>query len=78
MALRVATLMYRRRAALSLPDLQLKHQGNRFRLSIDRDWLERNPLTVTALREEVREWDRIGIELKIPGLGHDDAEVEAA
>jgi len=38
------------------------------RLAFDAVWLEANPLTATALREEVAEWARIGHELKIPGL----------
>ena len=36
--------------------------------AVDSDWLARNPLTATALHEEVREWDKIGFELKVPGL----------
>jgi hypothetical protein len=43
-------------------------QGRRFRLALDPDWLAKFPLTVTALRDEVREWNKIGIELKIPRL----------
>ena len=78
MALRIAALIYRRRSHLMVPDVLLKHQPGRFRLAIDRDWLERNPLTVTALREEVREWEKIGVELKVPGLGQEDAEAAAA
>ena len=42
--------------------------NGRVRLAFDGTWLEANPLTATALREEVNEWARIGEELKIPGL----------
>ena len=36
--------------------------------AVDSGWLARNPLTATALHEEVREWDKIDFELKMPGL----------
>ena len=65
-ALRLAALFYRKRSTLALPEVHLKHQAGKFRLTIDRDWLDKNPLTATALREEVGEWEKIGIELKIP------------
>lgn len=67
-ALRLAALFYRSRTDLSLPSMQPRLQGKKLRLNLDPDWLARNPLTVTALLDEVREWDDIGFELKIPGL----------
>ncbi|HKA40683.1 MAG TPA: exopolyphosphatase, partial [Burkholderiales bacterium] len=67
-ALRVAALFYRSRADVALPALQLKAQGKKLRLTVDPDWLARNPLTVTALLDEVQEWDNIGFELRVPGL----------
>lgn len=78
LALRLAALVYRGRADVSLPGIQAKSQGSKFRLGLDAGWLARNPLTATALREEVREWEKIGFELKIPGLEEVDAAVEAA
>ena len=77
-ALRLAALIYRSRADVALPSLQAKRQGRRFRLAIGAEWLRRNPLTATALREEVREWDRIGFELRIPELEAAEAECEVA
>jgi hypothetical protein len=53
-------------------------QGPKVRLALDLEWLARNPLTVTALRDEVREWDKIGFELKIPGLDDLETGVELA
>lgn len=72
LALRLAVLFCRGRADIAVPPIQAKAQGRRFRLTLDLDWLLKNPLTVTTLREEVRDWDKIGFELKIPGL--DDLE----
>jgi exopolyphosphatase / guanosine-5'-triphosphate,3'-diphosphate pyrophosphatase len=68
LALRLAALFYRGRTDITLPPLQARVQGQKMRLALNLEWLARNPLTVTALRDEVREWDRIGFELKIPGL----------
>jgi len=68
LALRLAVLFYRARNDIVLPSFQAKYQGAKFRLGLDAEWLARNPLTVTALREEIREWEKIGFELKIPGL----------
>jgi len=68
LSLRLAALLYRSRADVALPPLQARLQGRKFRLALDPDWLARNPLTVTALHDEIREWDRIGFELKVPGL----------
>ena len=68
LALRLAALLCRARRDARLPSLDVKLQENRVRLAFDASWLEANPLTATALREEVAEWARIGQELKIPGL----------
>lgn len=78
LALRLAALLCRGRSEIVLPPFQAKVQGRGFRLTLDPDWLARNPLTVTALREEVREWDKIGLELKIPGLDNLESGAELA
>ena len=77
LALRLAALFCRGRTDISLPPLQAKAQGNKFRLGLEADWLARNPLTATALRDEVKEWQRVGFELKIPGLEEIEAAAEA-
>ncbi|MNC86112.1 guanosine pentaphosphate phosphohydrolase [compost metagenome] len=72
-ALRLAALLCRSRSDVALPSLQAKRQGRKFRLTLDPAWLARNPLTVTALHDEIREWDEIGFELKVPGLEEPEA-----
>lgn len=67
-SLRLAALLLRSRSDVALPPLAARRQGKKFRLAIDSAWLARNPLTVTALHDEIREWDRIGFEIKVPGL----------
>jgi exopolyphosphatase/guanosine-5'-triphosphate,3'-diphosphate pyrophosphatase len=77
-ALRLAALLLRSRADVALPPLQMKRQAKKLRLTLDPEWLARNPLTVTALVDEVREWDRIGFELKVPGLDELETGAELA
>lgn len=72
LALRLAALFCRGRADFTVPAIQLRAQAGKFRLTLDTAWLERNPLTATALHNEAREWERIGFELRIPGI--DDLE----
>jgi len=72
-SLRLAALLHRSRADASLPPLQARRQGKKLRLAVDAGWLARNPLTVTALHDEIREWDRVGFELKVPGLEEPEA-----
>ncbi len=67
-SLRLAALLCRSRADIALPSLQARRQGRKFRLALDTAWLARNPLTVTALHDEIREWDDVGYEVKVPGL----------
>lgn len=68
LALRLAVLFCRGRADIALPPLQVRAQGKKYRLQLTPGWLAKNPLTATALRDEIREWDRTGMELRIPGL----------
>jgi exopolyphosphatase/guanosine-5'-triphosphate,3'-diphosphate pyrophosphatase len=77
-ALRIAALLHRRRADMQLPPLQARRQGRKFRLALAPGWLARNPLTVTALHGEIREWERIGFELKIPELEEMDSGAKLA
>jgi exopolyphosphatase/guanosine-5'-triphosphate,3'-diphosphate pyrophosphatase len=68
LALRLAALFYRGRADVALPAIEVKANGTRFQLVLDNGWLGRNPLTATALREEIEEWEKIGFDLRVPGL----------
>jgi exopolyphosphatase/guanosine-5'-triphosphate,3'-diphosphate pyrophosphatase len=77
MALRLAALMYRSRTEVALPAIDGRVIGNTMRMGIDRDWLARNPLTVTALQEEVEEWAAAGFKLDIKSLREIEAGIEA-
>ena len=41
------------------------------------DWLRENPLTAAALREETREWRKLGVELEIKSLRASTTDAEA-
>ena len=79
-ALRVAVLLCQRRTSNNPRILSARAGDKKFRLAIDPAWLLRNPLTNTVLREEIREWEKIGFDVKISGLYDvdDGAEFEAA
>jgi exopolyphosphatase/guanosine-5'-triphosphate,3'-diphosphate pyrophosphatase len=80
-ALRLAVLFCRRRTLIHPRILSAKVSENKFRLAIDPAWLQRNPLTSTALRKEICEWAKIGFDVKVGGLesaGADDEIVQAS
>jgi len=68
MALRLAALIYRSRADIALPQIDAEVQGRTLRLGIERGWLAHNPLTATALQEEIEEWEATGFKLDIKSL----------
>jgi exopolyphosphatase/guanosine-5'-triphosphate,3'-diphosphate pyrophosphatase len=70
LALRIAVLLQRARRDQRLPIPKIRLQSNCASLQFDAAWLNTNPLTATALREEVKEWQEVGFTLKIPALEH--------
>ena len=65
MSLRLAVLFFRNRNDIELPALHCRSSGSKFHLAIDPDWLEQNPLTETALQDEVKQWKALGVSLQI-------------
>jgi exopolyphosphatase/guanosine-5'-triphosphate,3'-diphosphate pyrophosphatase len=65
MALRLAALFYRNRSDAELPDIQGKFSGTKFHLGLTPGWLALNPLTDTALQEEVKQWNELGVSVQI-------------
>ncbi|MDP2879694.1 MAG: exopolyphosphatase [Sulfuricella sp.] len=68
LALRLAVLFYRSRIDFELPEIRLGWHGSSFELTLSKDWLNRNPLTETALENEAREWKSAGVPLGISAL----------
>jgi exopolyphosphatase/guanosine-5'-triphosphate,3'-diphosphate pyrophosphatase len=64
-SLRLAVLFYRNRSDSGLPELLGHFSGTKFHLSIDPDWLAQNPLTETALQDEVKQWKALGVSVQI-------------
>jgi exopolyphosphatase / guanosine-5'-triphosphate,3'-diphosphate pyrophosphatase len=65
MSLRLAALFYRNRSDVVLPDMQVSFNGAKYCLAMDSDWLKQNPLTETALREEVKQWKTLGVAMQL-------------
>lgn len=65
MSLRLAVLFYRNRSDIGLPAMHGRFSGTKFHLAIDPDWLAQNPLTETALQDEVKHWKALGVSLQI-------------
>jgi exopolyphosphatase/guanosine-5'-triphosphate,3'-diphosphate pyrophosphatase len=79
MALRLAVQLHRSRSDVRLPSMEAHYDGKRFELRLDPDWLAAHPLTVASFSEEVKEWKKLGMMLRIRDLemvetGKDPAE----
>ena len=68
LVMRLAVLFHRSRTHAALPDIVLACAGDGYRLTAPATWLEANPLTCTALKDEVRCWKDAGIRLLIERL----------
>jgi len=67
-ALRLASLILRRRADLKLPLLQVAADEGGFALALPQAWLEENPLTAAALESEGDYWKAVGMKLTVNAL----------
>jgi exopolyphosphatase/guanosine-5'-triphosphate,3'-diphosphate pyrophosphatase len=65
LCLRTAVLIHRSRGDGAPVSLELQVTPKRFVLSVDRHWLESNPLTDYALSGEADEWKKIDMTLEI-------------
>jgi exopolyphosphatase/guanosine-5'-triphosphate,3'-diphosphate pyrophosphatase len=75
LALRFATLFYRSRSDIPLPNIGIRFNGSEIELAIDGEWLERNPLTQTALSAEMEQWTILGFDL---GIGDSSQAIQRA
>ena len=79
LGLLVTGVTYRHPSVFAAQALTIDHASHgRLELSLGSAWLARNTLTATALSDEIREWDRIGFELKIPELDELERDNELA
>jgi exopolyphosphatase/guanosine-5'-triphosphate,3'-diphosphate pyrophosphatase len=68
LALRLAALFLCGRSDIAVPVTGANASGRKFRLNLEREWLARNPLTVTALRDEIQEWEAFGFDFNVKPL----------
>jgi exopolyphosphatase/guanosine-5'-triphosphate,3'-diphosphate pyrophosphatase len=68
MALRLAVQLHRSRSDLRLPPMEAHYDGKRFELRLDPEWLAAHPLTVASFSEEVKEWKKLGVGLRVRDL----------
>jgi exopolyphosphatase / guanosine-5'-triphosphate,3'-diphosphate pyrophosphatase len=74
--LRLAVVFHRSRSDIELPRLEVGLGDQAFELRIDGVWLDRNPLTDTALSAEIEQWTPLGFDFRIATQG-ENAEREA-
>jgi exopolyphosphatase/guanosine-5'-triphosphate,3'-diphosphate pyrophosphatase len=67
-ALRLAALFNRSRSEMRLPLIRAARKKSAFTVEVDVRWLEANPLTAAELRDEVKDWKQLGIDLAVPQL----------
>jgi exopolyphosphatase/guanosine-5'-triphosphate,3'-diphosphate pyrophosphatase len=67
--LRLAVVFHRSRSDIKLPRLEVSLGDKAFELRIDRVWLDRNPLTDTALSAEIEQWLPLGFDFQIDTQG---------
>ncbi|MBU0620276.1 MAG: exopolyphosphatase [Gammaproteobacteria bacterium] len=65
MALRLAALFYRSRGDVALPDMQALYSDSTFHIVVAPGWLAQNPLTETALLEEMKQWKSLGVSMQV-------------
>lgn len=68
MALRLSVLFHRSRTDVVLPTLEAHCDGMHFRIGLTPTWLQENPLTAVALKEETKEWRKVGVTLDVESL----------
>lgn len=65
MSLRLATIFYRNRSEVKLPEMQGKFSFTKFHLVLEKGWRTQNPLTNAVLQEEAKQWREWGVNLQV-------------
>ncbi len=77
-ALRLAALLHRSRSEVRLPVIHASKKKSTFTVGLDARWLAANSLTAAELRDEIKDWNKLGIELSVPQLVEIEAEALVA
>jgi exopolyphosphatase / guanosine-5'-triphosphate,3'-diphosphate pyrophosphatase len=67
-ALRLASLILRRRGDVKLPLLRVTGDAGGFEVEFAQSWLDDNPLTAAALENESTHWKSAGMKVSVSGL----------
>jgi exopolyphosphatase/guanosine-5'-triphosphate,3'-diphosphate pyrophosphatase len=67
-ALRLASLILRRRVDVKLPLLRVAGDEGGFEVELAQSWLDDNPLSAAALEDEAGHWKSVGMKLAVSGL----------
>jgi exopolyphosphatase/guanosine-5'-triphosphate,3'-diphosphate pyrophosphatase len=67
-ALRLASLILRRRTDVKLPLLRVAGDESGFEVELAQSWLDDNPLSAAALEDEAGHWKSVGMKLTVSGL----------
>jgi exopolyphosphatase / guanosine-5'-triphosphate,3'-diphosphate pyrophosphatase len=78
MALRLAVQFHRSRSEVRWPLMEAHFDGKKFELGLDPEWLAARPLTAAALKEEMKEWKKLGVGLQICDLEEVETDAELA
>lgn len=65
LALRLATLFYRRRVVEAVPNFKITRKDNHLRVQLPQRWLHDHPLTEYSLETESSEWRKVGWRFEI-------------
>jgi exopolyphosphatase/guanosine-5'-triphosphate,3'-diphosphate pyrophosphatase len=65
LCLRLAALVYRRRAEMPTPAFRLESIDKGYALHAEADWLAEHPLTEFSLRQECVEWGKVGLTVEL-------------
>jgi len=67
-ALRLASLVLRRRTDVMLPPLRISRDEHGYALELPQSWLDENPLTASAFNSEADQWLAVGRRFALRGL----------
>ncbi|HVY05897.1 MAG TPA: exopolyphosphatase [Burkholderiales bacterium] len=77
-ALRLAALLHRSRSDVRLPAIRASRRKSAFTVEVDAKWLAAIPLTAAELRDEIKEWKALGVELAVPQLAEVESSAESS
>ena len=65
--MRLAAIFSRSRVDLNLPEMFIRYEIEKeaYVLEMHKDWIDLHPLTAFTLKQEMREWRKVGIKFSL-------------